>query len=179
MDDQTRTLTAAIAAGDTEAFSRLYRERFDDCLAEARRATGRDESFCLDVVQEAMMRVIRSMRPLETGDDLRRWLNRVVRSCAYDLLRRERRTRLRELARGLPVTDIEPLHDLDERLAWLRGQLDELDDHAGGLLMLRHRFGLSLRQIGAIVGLGNGAVDGRINRTIARLQEQAKEKFHE
>jgi RNA polymerase sigma-70 factor (ECF subfamily) len=179
VEDSTRTITTAIASGDTEAFSRLYLERFDDCLAEARRATGRDEAFCLDVVQETMMRVIRSMKPLETAADLRRWLNRVVRNCAYDLLRRERRTLQRDLARGPRDAIVEPLHELDDRLTWLRQQLDAVNGDAGALLMLRHRFGLSLSQIGAIVGLRSGAVDGRVNRAIARLRRQAKEKFHE
>ena len=64
---EIKTLTGAIAAGDTDAFSRFYRARFDQMLAEAVRATGRDESFCLDVVQDAMMRVIRSMKPMSSG----------------------------------------------------------------------------------------------------------------
>ena len=85
----------------------------------------------------------------------------------------------RDLTRGPRNISVELLHDLDDRIAWLRQQLDELDPDAGSLLMLRHRFEMSMRQIGSIVGLRNGAVDGRMNRTIARLRVQAKEKFHE
>ena len=64
----------------------------------ARQATGRDESFCLDVVQDAMMRVIRSMSEMQTEEDVTRWLRAVVMNCAYDLLRKERRRRIRENA---------------------------------------------------------------------------------
>jgi DNA-directed RNA polymerase specialized sigma24 family protein len=73
-------LTTAIASGDTEAFGRFYDRWFDWSVAEARRATGRDESFCLDVVQDAMMRVIKSMKPLPHEAALYRWMRVVIRS---------------------------------------------------------------------------------------------------
>src|SRR5882672_8286775 len=91
VDSPTLQLTIAIASANSGACSRFYMAHFDETLAEARRATGRDESFCLDVVQEAMMRVIRSMKPIEGAEDLRRWFRRVVKTCAYDMLRKERR----------------------------------------------------------------------------------------
>ena len=81
--------TRTIASGDTEALARFYSQWFDPMYAMARRSTGRDESFCLDVVQECMMRVIRSIKPMATESELRRWLHVVVRSCALDALRRE------------------------------------------------------------------------------------------
>ncbi len=56
-------MTAQIAAGHPEALCGFYRSWFDTIFTEARRATGRDESYCLDVVQDAMRRVIRSMKP--------------------------------------------------------------------------------------------------------------------
>ena len=55
--DATRELTAAIARGDSAAFARFYEARFDRAFATARDLTGRDEAFCLDVVQDAMIRV--------------------------------------------------------------------------------------------------------------------------
>ena len=96
MTQPVRELTAAIASSDTEALASLYREHFDSLYGEARRITGRDESFCLDVVQDALMRVIRSIPIMETEAGLRRWLSFVVRSCAYDRLRQMARRRHRE-----------------------------------------------------------------------------------
>ena len=101
---ETRTLTAAIASGDTEAFARFFGIWFDWMRGEAARATARDEAFCLDVVQDSMMRVIRSLKPMSTDDDLRRWLRVVVRSCAYDRLRRDARACGRERARASAPT---------------------------------------------------------------------------
>lgn len=172
---EIKSLTTAIAAGDTEAFSRFYREWFDPMLAEARRSTGRDESFCMDVVQDAMMRVIRSLRPMETPDDLRRWVRVVVQTAAYDRLRREsrrRRTEGRALRRRQPSA---PQDDLGARLSWLRRQLASMDDRSIQLLLMRHRFGWSLRRIADRLCLKTGAVDGRLRRLHARLRRKAEE----
>jgi DNA-directed RNA polymerase specialized sigma24 family protein len=46
----------------------------------ARRATGRDEAFCLDVVQDAMMRIIRSLKPLQSERQLRGYLRAATQS---------------------------------------------------------------------------------------------------
>ena len=120
VESETRAQTAAIAAGDTAAFARFYDRWFDTVYAEAARATGRDEAFCLDVVQDAMMRVIRSMRPLPAEDDVRRWLRAVVHSCAYDRLRSETRRRRRETAaaRTRPLTAPPPATAPTKGSAW-------------------------------------------------------------
>lgn len=168
-------LTAAIAAGDTEAFSRFYRRWFPVLYADARRATGRDEAFCLDVVHDAMLRVIRSMRPLPTEADLRRWLRVVVRSCAYDRLRAEsRRLRHERAARETrSVAAGAGDAELDDRLEWLRRELRDLDDRSVQLLVMRHRLGWTLARIGRVLGLAPGAVDGRLRRIAARLRRRA------
>jgi RNA polymerase sigma factor (sigma-70 family) len=177
-----KALTTAIASGDTEAFARFYRAWFDAMYADAVRATGRDESFCLDVVQDAMLRIIRRMKPMATEGDLRRWLRAVVQSCAYDRLRGESRRRRREAdaaagrrnsaARTAPEPD-----ELRRRLRWLEQQLRSRDDASVRILLMRHRFGWTLRQIGAALGVDPGAIDGRLRRLVGGLRRKAKEEF--
>lgn len=196
MDDSIRQLCERIASGDAEAFSRFYREWFDDLLAQARRATRRDESFCLDVVQEAMMRVIRSMPVLDSPAALDRWLGAVVRSCAYDRLRREIRRAARETVvaaqsapGAAPRTEGEPpshtegdasrRHEAAEQLAWLRGELASLEPDLQSLIHWRYRLGWTLERIGAAVGLKPGAVDGRLRRAASRLRARHQERFDE
>ncbi|MHC4414188.1 MAG: RNA polymerase sigma factor [Planctomycetota bacterium] len=180
MQPEIRSLTSAIASGDTEAFTRFYRRWFDAMYAEAARATGRDESFCLDVVQDAMMRVIRSITPMSSELDLRRWLRVVVQSCAYDRLRQEARRRdrerqaaaAREASRPTPPGPDDPR----TRIRWLEEQLRTLDHRSGQLLLMRHRFGWTLREIGNAVGLKPGAVDGRLRRLLSTLRRRAREE---
>ena len=178
MDDSIHQLTRAIASGDTGAFARFYRRWFDRMYAEASRLTGRDESFCLDVVQEAMMRVIRSLRPMDSEAVLWGWLRAVIRSCALDRLRREMRRRRREQAGAGSAPSAAP-DELAERLAWLRRELAALDEREAALLTMRHRFGWTLRQVADAVGLNPGAVVGRLRRTLQTLRRRAKEAFDE
>ncbi len=179
----TRTLTAAIASGDTEAFARFFGVWFDWMRREAARATAGDEAFCLDVVQDSMMRVIRCLKPMSTDDDLRRWLRVVVRSCAYDRLRREARARGRERAASgawdasAAGCDADP--ELDERLRWLERELRSIGDANAQLLLMRYRFGWTLQQIGVALGLKAGAVDGRLRRLVSMLRRRAGGPRHE
>ncbi len=175
LDPATRSLTAAIASGDTEGFAQFFGLWFEWMRREAARATGRDEAFCLDVVQDSMMRVIRSMKPMPTDDDLRRWLGVVVRSCAYDRLRREARARDRQ-RRAAPGPTPEHDPELDGRIHWLEHQLQSMGSFNTELLLMRYRFGWTLQQIANTVGLKPGAVDGRLRRLIGVLRRRAREQ---
>ena len=87
MSDATEKLTAALAAGDEDAVETFYNSYFDWLYAQARRATRRDESFCLDVVQDAMLRIIRTVRAVRDEPQFRAWLRLVVQTTAWDRLR--------------------------------------------------------------------------------------------
>ncbi len=173
-----REQTSAIASGDSEAFAHFYRAWFDRAYADARRATGRDESFCLDVVQDAMIRVVRSMKAMDSEAQLRNWLRVVVQSCPYDRLRKEARQKRREEARAARSLD-EPDSLLEDRLAWLRRELAGSDSQGTRLLLMRYRLGWTLERIGWVVGLAPGAVDGRLRRAAGELREKARESFDE
>ena len=98
-------LSAAMAAGDAGAVEVFYREYFDWMYAHARRCTRRDESFCLDVVQDAVLRVIRTVKAVESESRFRGWLKLVVKTTAFDLLRNERRRVLRESIASITKDD--------------------------------------------------------------------------
>ena len=182
---KVRSLTEAIASGNTEAFATFYRQWFDTMYAQARKASGRDESFCLDVVQDAMLRVIKSVPSMASADDLRRWLRVVVQSCAYDRFREEARRKARErravAARAGSNSNGQLGADekIVDRIRWLESELQSLDDRDFQLLLMRHRFGWTLKRIGQTLGMKPGAVDGRIRRVLSKLRRRAKEQSDE
>ncbi|MEO1128919.1 MAG: RNA polymerase sigma factor [Planctomycetota bacterium] len=169
-DDGTAALTRAIASGDTEAFARLYDRSFDRLLHAVRRDIGRDEAFCLDVVQDTFMKVIRSIPTLQTQAQLDAWLRRTLLRTALDAMRRERRRSRRESAHLPP--DAPPV---SERIGWLEQQLQTLADEEVGLIIERYRFGWTLQRIGAGLGISAAAAHARINRILRRLRDSSGE----
>lgn len=177
-DQVSSALTAAMAAGDAAAVECFYRGYFDALYKEARRATGRDEAFCLDVVQEAVLRVLRSVRRVESEAQLAAWLRLVVRTTAYDLLRGESRRRRREAA-TVPANSRASGHDeSDAQLEWLRRQIESLDPQLIRIIELRFRDGWRLARIARKLGLSIGTVDGRLRRALKRLRDVATEGLY-
>jgi RNA polymerase sigma factor (sigma-70 family) len=170
-DDGTAALTRAIASGNTEAFARLYDCSFDPLLAAARRDTRRDEAFCLDVVQDTFMKVIRSIPTLQSQAQLDAWLRRTLLRTALDAMRRERRRTRRETAQRSPHES----SPVAERIGWLEEQLRSLPEEEAGLLMERYRFGWTLQRIGAGLGISAAAAHARINRILRRLRDSSGE----
>lgn len=173
------SITAGVARGDREALATFYAQWFDPMYAMARHATGRDEAFCLDVVQESFVKVIRSLGRIEHPEVLRAWLRRVVTRTAYDMLREERRRLERERA-STRSEAVEPDNAPGpSRIEWLEEEIARMDAHDGRLILARHRFGWTLRKVGASLGIGTGAADGRLGRIVARLRERAGEIDHD
>lgn len=169
-----KALTNAVAAGDTDAFAVFYRAWFDVMYQQAQQVSKRDESFCLDIVQDAMLRVIKSIKPMNSADDLRRWLHVVIKTCAYDRFREQARRIARE-RKFEPVQSSNDLEIISERLQWLERELLFMDRSDAELLLMRHRFGWTLKRIGQTLGLKPGAVDGKIQRLMRKLRRRAKE----
>lgn len=170
-----RDLTARASRGDAEALGSLYEFWFEESLATARALTRRDDAFCLDAVQDAWIRVARSVRRMDTPDDFSRWLFRLVACAAKDLLRRERRRRGRELAAAGRSPDGPFSHDRD----WLRAALRTLSVRERALIEARFGRGLSLDETGRASGLTGGAAHGQLRRALERLRRLARGELHD
>lgn len=172
--EDIRLLTSEIASGNPEAFARLYRAKFAHVYAVARKVTRLDEQACLDIVQDTMMRVIRYMKPMEDPRTLDNWLARVTRTVAFDQLRSERRRRIRErkAAAGRATVAPDDTQEILERIEWLRRELRGLDRVAGEIIELRFRAGMTLQAIGQRLGMGTGAVHGRLMRALGKLRKR-------
>lgn len=187
-DVWARRVSAAIAGGSREALGQLYEAKFELLFLTARERTRRDESFALDCVQDAMMRVATSLPRLDSMAALDAWLRRVVLTAALDRLRAEsvHQTAIRELSQrerlgesGLgdggasPQARASLAHDrigaIEEELAALA--IMHPDDR--GLLSLRFVRGLTLPQLASHLGLAPAAIDSRIRRLLARIRGRA------
>jgi RNA polymerase sigma-70 factor (ECF subfamily) len=180
-------LTAAMAAGDEAAVEAFYRLYFDRLFAEARHVVrGRDEAFYLDVVQDAVLRIIRTVRRVKSKAQFHAWLRLVVRTTALDRLRGERRRARRELAVAGTVSWIssaaatsgaDEIDDDGSQYEWLRRQIDSLDPQIVRMIELRFERSWTLARIGKLLGLSTGTIDGRLRRALRLLKDRAREEF--
>lgn len=183
MFDTAPILTAAMAAGDTRAVEVFYRRYFDSLYAHARRCTRRDEAFCLDVVQESVLRIIRNVRPARTEAQLSAWFRLVVQTAAYDLIRQDLRRHRREVVACVGAPESADLNDVEqsdqERLEWLRSEISSFDAQLAHMLDLRFTQQWTLARIAEAMGLSLGTVDGRLRRALVELRRRAMEKGHD
>jgi RNA polymerase sigma factor (sigma-70 family) len=187
--DETEQLTAAMSRGDRRAVAAFYERYFDLLVRCARGATrlarraDAAEDVCLDVVHDAVLRVVRTIRPVTGGEgQLVAWLNVVVKSVAYDRLRREQRRSHHE--KKQPVVFESVPHagngsELAEQIAWLRGELGRLDPKLVELIELRYSHGWTLAAIAGRLGVSAGTVDGRIRRALEKMRARGEEVFGE
>ena len=178
--DQWQGLTERIAKnGDQQAFEQYYRAFFDTMFLTVKHTTGCDEATCLDIVQDAMIKAIAKMKPLDTRQQTIAWTRAVAKTTAYDFLRK--RARLQKLSENLAKqsTELEQqVIDDSARLTWVEEQLKQLPNELVSMISLKYRMGWTLRQIGEKFGLKTGAVDGKIRRAIEDLKSQATEEFY-
>jgi RNA polymerase sigma-70 factor (ECF subfamily) len=130
-----------------------------------KQSTRRDESFLLDCVQEAMLRIATKLQRIDSHRALDVWLKRVVLNAALDRLRAERSQleRMRHVPSRDAQIDEDPSEMLEQELARLPH-----DDRS--LLHLRFARGLTLQQLSEHLGLAPRAIDSRIRRLIARVR---------
>jgi RNA polymerase sigma factor (sigma-70 family) len=175
-------LTAAMAAGDTRAVEAFYRQYFELMYRHACKITGRDESFCLDVVQNAVLRVMRTVRAADSEAQLATWLRLVTQTAAYDLLKADSRRKKRETLVAV-ATDAAGgeagAENDDDRISWLRSEIASLDPQIARIIELRYEGRLTLARIAEAMGLSLGTVDGRLRRALRELRSRAQEKYDE
>ncbi len=179
--ESVHDLTTAIRAGDADALARFYESWFDFVLGEARRFTGRDESFCLDTVQEVMLRVIHSLKPMDHEASLRGWLRVVTHSCATDLIRRESRERRRGgiFQRLAEMLSRRIRTERNDDLEWLDDELEQLDFPSAHLLTMRYRFGWTLNEIGRHLDIPPSSVHRKLHTLTENLRRKAREHHHD
>lgn len=171
--DDTRSLTRAIASGDPDAFTRLYNEWFGWVVNEICRITGRDEQFALDITQDVMLKAARKMKPLPSSSALAAWFRTTALRCALTRLRSEQRRAKRERAAASSAERLNsPTHSA-EHTRWIRNALGALDVETRTLIEARFRLGYTLRSVGSLAGITPSAADGRLNRSLNSLRKQA------
>lgn len=181
MSTHTEQLVARARSGEDEAFRALVDEHGRRVFGLAYRLTGNTHD-AEEVVQETFFKVFRSLDGFEARARFDTWLYRITTNAAMDLMRKRQRHDSRRA--DLETTDCEerplPAHGPDPERAsrgrqigeQIAGALDLLTPAERAAVTLRHVEGLSIREIGDVLGLQGNAVKNAIFRGVHKLRQE-------
>lgn len=167
--------------GDGLSFEQLVASHAPRLLGLARRLVGNHDQ-AEDVVQEAFLRLHRSLASFRGDSSIGTWLYRTVTHLAIDHLRREK-LRQRIFFFRASNDDPDPLSSAadsrprpDHALAAgelnraLEQALNRLSPRQRSIFILRHHEGLSIREVAETLGLEEGTVKAHLHRAVTALR---------
>ena len=184
-------LVADLRRGEAGAVERLLREHGAGLLSLARSLTRCDQQ-AQDVVQEAVIRALRSIDTLERPEALRAWLHRITANCALQALRSRARRRERPIEALLPIfrndghregvrdtwsrRDACSLEREETRQA-VRTAIDQLPDPYREIVMLRDLIGFDTEETAMVLGITQNLAKVRLHRARQALRTLLEEEF--
>jgi RNA polymerase sigma-70 factor (ECF subfamily) len=131
----------------------------------------RNMSEADDLVQETLLKAIKSADSFKEGTNLRAWLFTILRNTFYSTYRKRKRETLdgdgyHESRLVSPASQLDHLHFQDMRAA-----LNQLPFEQREALILVGASGMSYEEAAEICGCALGTVKSRVNRARVRLAE--------
>ena len=149
-------------AGDHEAIAVLY-SRFRDRMVQLAYGVLRDRESAEDAAQEILLRAFDKMPFFPCESAFAAWLYRLGLNLCLDRKRLvERRAHLLDSSAPPPCFERAPDEQVETRLE-LERALDELDEAARVILLLRELHELSFGEIAAILGISVSAAKRRLS----------------
>jgi RNA polymerase sigma-70 factor (ECF subfamily) len=167
-------LVRAAREGDEAAFEALYRRHEVRAWRVAKNLVGNREDAG-DLVQEAFLRVFRSLDRFDFEHEFTTWLYRIVTNLAIDHLRHLRQSRIvrrEDASESLPggASPGEGVESDEARRA-VRRALDALPPKFKTVMVLRELHGLSCKEIASIVASTHATVRWRLHRARTLFRE--------
>ncbi len=169
-------LVAAALTGDADAFGDLVRRHQRACLRIATIALGTTEGAD-DVVQDAFVKIFRSLHQFRPDKPLEPWMFRIVTNTARNQLRSQRRRRAtatRSISQGEPLVsgDTAELVARSQEHREVVHAINRLDADDRLILTLRWFEEQSEAHIAEVLDCRPGTVKSRLSRARDRLRRQ-------
>jgi RNA polymerase sigma-70 factor (ECF subfamily) len=182
MEERDAETVSRARQGDGEAFRALVEQHSRTVFRLAYRMTG-NEHDADDVVQDTFLRAYRQLGRFEERAHFGTWLYRIAVNCSLDLMRRRRRHDERsspldtELSGGRQLVDDNlPAPDRAAFNSELRDvvttALETLSPMERSAFVLRHYEGLSIDEIGKVLGLRVNATKHSIFRAVRKMRRE-------
>jgi RNA polymerase sigma-70 factor (ECF subfamily) len=176
------SLVERAQAGDETAFTLLVAQRQDQ-LVRLAWSILRNEADAVDAAQETCIAAWRELPRLRDPERFDAWLTRSLVNRCRDMLRRRRRTTVREIRISDGSQALDPsggsvgssaggIGDAWADADAIRRAFDRLKPDDRTYLALRYGDELSIAEISAIVGAPEGTVKWRLSRARQALERQ-------
>ncbi|HTH72859.1 MAG TPA: RNA polymerase sigma factor [Trinickia sp.] len=189
-DADDRTLAAAVAAGEREAFVYLMR-RYNQRLYRLARATLRDDAEAQDALQDAYLAAYRAIGSFRGDARLSTWLSRLVLNACLARLRRHARRQAAAPTVSISANDgsdlelVDTSHEASPDDALMRAQirallerkLDALPEAFRVVFVLRCVEELSVEETAQCLGIAEATVRTRHFRARSLLRESLAQEL--
>jgi RNA polymerase sigma-70 factor (ECF subfamily) len=183
MDLSDGTYVTRARTGDSDAFRTLVERHSRSVFRLAFRMTG-NEQDAEDVVQESMLRAYKQLAKFDDRASFGTWLYRIAANYSLDLVRaRKRRSQNQPLAPAggeeldNPVLTVPSPDPNPERIALsgevrerLTAAMDDLSATERSAFVLRHFEGMSIEDVGRVLGCQPGAAKHSVFRAVQKLR---------
>jgi RNA polymerase sigma-70 factor (ECF subfamily) len=192
--EEDRVLIAQVQGGDMAAFRQLVERHQRRAFAIAL-ALVRDENDARELVQDAFLRVYKSIGSFQGGSSFFTWLYRIITNLSIDLIRKpgrqttdidDARLDLEEsgdaafplLARvdGADPADVVRRSEIAERL---QHALEALPSYHRGVIVMREVEGLSYEEMAEAMGVSKGTIMSRLFHARQKLQKALADCYEE
>jgi len=177
MDGADVADVARARSGDESAFQALVERHSRQVFRLAYRMTG-NEHDAEDVVQETFLKAYKNLDGFESRSNFGSWLHRIAANASFDVLRARARHAEEPLLEGGETWDVPASSPGPERLALsaeverrVSRALARLSPTERSAFVLRHYQGLSVEEIGTVLGCDTGATKSSIFRAVRKMRE--------
>jgi len=181
MEGSDAVAVAQACAGDADAFRALVDRYSRRIFRLAYRMTA-NEQDAEDVVQETFLRAYRRLAQFESRANFGTWVFRIAVNAALDLMRKRQRHEQRPSAAGSDSEQMPSLSSSDpapDRLVFSAEVKQRVASVLAGLtatertaFVLRHFEGMSIEEIGDVLGLRESATKNTVFRAVQKLRKQ-------
>ena len=182
MDESDGAVVVRAQSGDGDAFRTLVERHSRSVFRLAYRMTG-NEQDAEDVVQETFLRAFKQLSHYESRSSFSTWLYRIASNYSLDLIRMRKRhedKRENDTEDGRSVLDtVATPAPAQDRLVFgkeveqrVSAAMNELSDLERSAFVLRHFEGLSIEEIGNMLGTSLNATKHSIFRAVQKLRKR-------
>jgi RNA polymerase sigma-70 factor (ECF subfamily) len=163
-DKSETKLVEAAFDGDIESFGKLCQRYYGPIVAIGYSVLG-DHQLAEDAAQESFARALVSLRKLKNQTRFVPWLAAICRNVAKDMVA----TKVRHISTKEFSQAAENNEHHNENGRLICQAIEQLPGSVKELVVLRYYNGLSYEQIGSVLGISKGTINGRITRAKRKM----------